>query len=176
MPFCFKAIHWQLQQSKFTLQSLLLYKGLTNFISQIKSIVQVVTLFIIRTDSHEIIYPVQNRLAQNYIPFSQQRGQKPYPVQQHIPVQAIKGTDPSLSPIFSFFFPSRRIINFLSDSSSYQSLILQCLKNIGKWTNLLNSCKCLYIFLRIRKNTEFQHTSTAVGTPGFPFFFFLRCT
>ena len=174
MPFVLKAIHWQLQQSKFTLQSLLLYKGQTNFIRQIKSIVQAVTLFIIRTDSHKITYPVKNRLAQNYMPCLGERGRKSFPVQQHIPVQAIKGSA-SAFPQFYFFF-SRRLINFLSDSRSYHLIILQCLKNVGKQTNLLYSCKCLHIFLGIRKNREFEHTSTAVGTPGFPFFFFLRCT
>ena len=135
---------------------------------------QVVTLFIIRIDSHKITCPVKNRLAQNYMPCLGERGRKSFPVQQHIPVQAIKGSA-SAFPQFFFFF-SRRLINFLSDSPSYQLIILQCLKNVGKWTNLLYSCKCLHIFLGIRKNTEFEHTSTAVGTPGFPFFFFLRCT
>ena len=33
-----------------------------------------------------LIYPVQDRLARNYIPCLGQRGQKPYPDQRHIPI------------------------------------------------------------------------------------------
>ena len=38
------------------------------------------------TDSHEITYPVYDRLTRNYIPSWGQRSQKPYPIHWHIHV------------------------------------------------------------------------------------------
>ena len=61
---------------KIMLQSLLL-EG-TNALAQI-----------MQTVLDREIDPVQDRLVRNYIPCLGQRGRKPYPVQGHIPVQAI---------------------------------------------------------------------------------------
>ena len=46
----------------------------------------------LRQDSHEFIYPVKDKLAQNYVPCLGQIGQKPYPFQGQIPISAIKGS------------------------------------------------------------------------------------
>ena len=46
----------------------------------------------LRQDSHEFIYPVNDKLAQNYVPCLGQIGQKPYPFQRQIPISAIKGS------------------------------------------------------------------------------------
>ena len=64
------------------------------FLSQLLAItkihVQVIALVLdgIQTNFilSEIVYPFWDRLARNYIPCLGQRGQKPYPVQRHIPL------------------------------------------------------------------------------------------
>ena len=82
MPSSFKSIY-QLQIYILIIAFVLGVQ--TNFIQQIKLIMSG-----LRQDSHEFIYPVKDKLAQNYVPCLGQIGQKPYPFQRQIPISAIK--------------------------------------------------------------------------------------